>query len=393
MVALHTSSATPLGNLTESLIAASSSFPAEAEGLVPPPDGISLLDIKNEILLSYLQNLVFLLILKIRGVSDPAQQQVEDMNLNAAVIKKLVELRVYTEKGVRPLEGRLKYQIDKVLLAADDAKRHAPPKNSSGSKKVRGAKATDRLDNDESDSEISNSGSDGRRAVAEPSSDKGKIDELSYRPNIAALVQKSEPTATKTSSSRSNNLTNGTYKPPRITPVVMPRSITNSKRDKEIHRRQKSYLLDEYVISELSSAPIAEPSIGSNNTILKRGRGSNSARDHEKQKERSEYEERNLSRLPDESKADRRKARGRGELERKNQYGGEDWSGLGEMGDRVARSVDRRGRSGAGVLERREKRQRENGAVTGAGALGIGDNFEKKRRVMAGRAERKGRKR
>jgi hypothetical protein len=63
------------------------------------------------------------------------------------------------------------------------------------------------------------------------------------------------------------------------------------------------------------------------------------------------------------------------------------------MGDRVARGVWRRkeGGSGAGkrsVLERREKRRRDGGDA-GRARVGIGENFEKRRRILEGRAERK----
>ena len=45
---------------------------------------------------------------------------VADAQLGAEAVKKLAELRVWLEKGVRPCETRLKYQIEKVLRAASD---------------------------------------------------------------------------------------------------------------------------------------------------------------------------------------------------------------------------------------------------------------------------------
>ena len=116
-----------LSKLTESLSSASRSLP-EAESLAPPLDGISLLDTKNELLLSYIQNLVFLIIVKLRN----QKIQIDNFNPNQTsdedVVKNLVSLRVYLERGVRPLESRLKYQIDKLLLAANDAESQAASK-------------------------------------------------------------------------------------------------------------------------------------------------------------------------------------------------------------------------------------------------------------------------
>ena len=110
-------------------------------------------------------------------------------------------------------------------------------------------------------------------------------------------------------------------------------------------------------------------------------------------------------RLPGESKAERRKARARGEggvNGGRDMFGGEDWTGLGGLGDRVVRSV-KRGRDGEdgggrreNVLERRGKRRREREDAPdgpredGRGELGrIGEAFEKRRKVLQDRAERK----
>lgn len=66
---------TLLGNLTSCLTSAASSLPAPRKeapsdvSIEPPQDGISLLDTKSEILLSYLHNLVFLIIFQLRNAS------------------------------------------------------------------------------------------------------------------------------------------------------------------------------------------------------------------------------------------------------------------------------------------------------------------------------------
>jgi U3 small nucleolar ribonucleoprotein protein LCP5 len=55
-----------LATLVSSIQSASEALPTE--DVSPPKEGISLLDVKNELLLSYLQNLVFLILLKLRRV-------------------------------------------------------------------------------------------------------------------------------------------------------------------------------------------------------------------------------------------------------------------------------------------------------------------------------------
>ncbi|KAJ5029510.1 hypothetical protein PSV08DRAFT_257475, partial [Bipolaris maydis] len=54
-----------LATLTTSIQSATEALPND--DIVPPKEGISLLDVKNELLLSYLQNLVFLILLKLRS--------------------------------------------------------------------------------------------------------------------------------------------------------------------------------------------------------------------------------------------------------------------------------------------------------------------------------------
>lgn len=90
------------------------------------------------------------------------------------------------------------------------------------------------------------------------------------------------------------------------------------------------------------------------------------------------------------SKAEKKKEKARRGRESRDMYGGEDWTGLGGLGDRVSRSVA--GGSRGGVLERREKRKRETGDGPRGDGVGIGESFEKRRRVLKGReGKRRGR--
>ncbi len=389
-----------LTTLTESLKSATSSFPAVQPDTLSPPsaDGISLLDTKNDLLLSYLQNLVFLVILKLRHPNGGPIAEGDSGDgggtvvIGDEVVRKLIETRVYLEKGVRPLEGRLRYQIEKVVRAAEvEAERSAAQsknqlngRNEGIANGIKGTEASDASDSD-ADSTSSEDTTASHENGTQP-----KIDDLSYRPNPSALLRKSQPSESVGSPSRSSTTT--AYKPPRITPTSMPTTATDSASRSTLQHR-KSHLLDEYISTELSSAPHAEPSIGSNSTVLNRGRGALSTRERDKERERTEYEERNFSRLPRESKAERRKNRVRdGGNATREKFGGEDWTGLGEVGDRVVRSVGREGRGKGGVLERREKRRRESGNVGdngGGGRVGIGESFDKRRKIMEARAEKK----
>ena len=377
-----------LETLAESLQSALSAIQLSEDVFSPPEDGISLLDVKNEVLLSYLHNLAFLIVFKLRSLKDDGV----DLSLFSLVTKKLVELRVYLENGVRPLEGRLKYQINQVIKASDNFEKRA-----SNSTIVNSTKAiTNGITSDDSASESDNEPNLSKSAAQ--AHDHDTVNQP-HRPTLAATLAaraRSQPTSVHPSST-----TTTAYRPPRITPTSMPTTTSTSTSTKPT-RKPRSHLLDEYISTELSSTPSALPSIGSNATILSRGRGALSSREALKEKERQDYEERNFVRLPGESKAERRKARARGEgAGSRDMFGGEDWTGLGGLGDRVVRSV-KAGRDGGGdgrkesVLERRGKRRREREDAPdgpredGRGDLGrIGEAFEKRRKVLHDRAERK----
>lgn len=402
-----------LPTLTAALESAASAFPDNEDQFLPPTDGISLLDVKNDLLLSYIQNLVFLVLLKLRNIGSSDNDSTQDMTNE--VVRKLVELRVYLERGVRPLESKLKYQIDKVVRAADEADRRATLKSATAaavSKKPTKRRQPRDVNGDVSDdgASVSSFGSDDEdeEEEEEEAADMNGEAEASVGPRPAALLRKTttdkpQPDGfSKSGTGTGSTGATGAYKPPRITPTAMPEPASTRDRDQPA-RKRRSQLLDEYIDEELSTAPRAQPSIGSNNTIVKHGRGAMSSRDREKERERQEYEERNFVRLPGESKAERRKARLRGERNQRDMFGGEDWTGLGGLGDRIHRTVAGRARGeGTNLLERREKRRRDtqdgprgdgsSAAGAAAGGSAIGETFEKRRKIMQQRAEKKARR-
>lgn len=346
-----------LATLTSSIESATQALPEDS--ILPPENSISLLDVKNELFLSYLQNLVFLILLKLRyrSSADGAGKDEDDHSgLQKEVTKKLVELRLYLEKGVRPLENRLKYQIDKIIRSADDATRKA----TQGSEKLNTKRAK----------KSKASGSDSSDAESEQSAQTDEdLDDMSYGPNRAAFVRSKSITEKKAVGSSKD----GIYKPPRITPMAMP--TTQGREDRGSRRAEKSTTLDEFVANELSTAPLAQPSIGS--TIVQGGRHVKSERERKEDAERREYEEANFTRLPKQSKKERAKGRDRA---RQGGWGGEELRGLGAGLDRIERLTQRKGGS-LGSLQKSRKRPTEDGP-RGSG-LQAGDAFEKRRKIVS----------
>lgn len=364
-----------LSSLTDSLTSAVESVP-ESTAILPPKDGISLFDVKNEILLSYLQNLVFLVILKLRHgrhgnlITQSSDDTVEP-SISNEVVKKLVELRVYLEKGVRPLENRLKYQIDKVLRAADDAARDATQNPSGIPKAQTTANGVDATDDPGSESDDE---STGELDTMAPAKTAAEIDDLSYRPNPSALMRPGRPSDARAPAPKSD----GIYRPPRIAPTALP--TTTGREQRAARKPSTSATLDEFVSTELSSAPLAEPSIGS--TIISGGRRSKSQKERTADAERRTYEESNFVRLPKESKKDRAK---NGLGSRNGGYGGEEWRGLGEGVERIER-LTRGTKVGNGILEKSRKRAVED-SPRGSGEV-IGERFEKRRKVRGPRSRK-----
>jgi len=363
-----------MSTLTDSLTSAVHSLP-ENTTILPPQDGISLFDVKNEMLLSYLQNLVFLVILKLRNgvdgnVSTQASDKTVEPSISEEVAKKLVELRVYLEKGVRPLENRLKYQIDKVLRAADDAARDAAQKPNGLTNGQTTSNGVDATHDQDSDSEDESSG----ERDPMPAKPGVEIDDLAYRPNPSALLRPGRPSDSRAPAPKSD----GIYRPPRITPTALP--TTTGREERAARKPSKSATLDEFVSTELSSAPLAEPSIGS--TIISGGRRSKSQQERAADAERRTYEESNFVRLPKESKKERAK---KGNRARDGGYGGEEWRGLGEGVERIER-LTQRTKVGNGVLEKSRKRAVEDGP-RGSGEV-IGERFAKKTRVRGPRSRK-----
>ncbi|KAF8191410.1 hypothetical protein K438DRAFT_1830466 [Mycena galopus ATCC 62051] len=179
-----------MDDMTASLAAARSALTAlhnNAELTTPNPNGISLLALKPQLLLSYMQSLVLLAAHRALGHTlterSPPSRPFSDPQQGARgadagdLVDGLVAGRVVLEK-VRMLEGRMRYQIEKLVRAAQ------APESAPGA------------------------------AVDDP---------LAFRPNPANLLNQdgeaSEVSDNDNDNSRGGGDDDGIYRPPRLAPV------------------------------------------------------------------------------------------------------------------------------------------------------------------------------
>lgn len=368
-----------LASLTQSLSLAQEGT-SKISTIEHPKDGISLLDVKNELLLSYLQNLVFLILVKLRNAKSQGQEDAsgKGTDLDDAVRARLVELRLYLEKGARPLEEKLRFSIDRFLRTAEDAQRREKMKEAKASGKTgsstdESASGSEDEDSEEEDSEAEQ---DGTSRPAAP-----KRGNLSAAPNLGSLMDDVALRPAKRGQDNDDGAPAGVYRPPRRERQVME---TTQTREKATRRPMRSHTMEEFVASELSAAPIAEPSIGT--TIVQGGRRMKTTQERREEQERREYEETNFTRLPQESKKERAKKAKQAGRSGRMQFGGEEWHNLGEGVDRIDRLTKRKeGGAGSGVRAMLEK-SRKRGAETEDGPRGsghqMGERFHKKARLL-----------
>jgi U3 small nucleolar ribonucleoprotein protein LCP5 len=281
-------------------------------------DGISLLNLKSHLLLSYLEHLAYYILLKVRGESIQDEQ-------NQAAVEALIDLRVYLDRGIKPIEQKLKYQMDKVIRAAERADREGGLENLDAAAK----------------------------------------DALAYKPNPGSLVV-DKANGKDAGDAEADDI----YRPPKIASVL-------PAREAQARRRQPNRTLRDFVDSELSAAPVAEPSIGTN--IVSSGRQGNSvlqsANDRSKQAERDRYEEENYTRLPSIGK--QKKGRRSDEI-----YGGEDFRVLDQE------LYDFQGPKES-LLERSRKRGVEDPSMGSGPTAELGLKFKKRKKALRSSGKRR----
>ncbi|KAJ3697861.1 hypothetical protein LUZ61_001566 [Rhynchospora tenuis] len=155
---------------------------------LPTAEGISYLEAKHILLLSYCQSIVYYLLRKAKGLSIEGHP----------LVRNLVEIRLYLEK-IRPIDKKLDYQIQKLTNAAGGGP--APGKILTGDKK-------------------------------EQHESQREEDPLKFRPNPDMLVSKKA----------SEEGAGGVYRPPKFAPTAMDDDDKISKKEKQALRREKALL-------------------------------------------------------------------------------------------------------------------------------------------------------
>ena len=99
--------------------------PSSMPGSLPSySNGVSLLSLKNSILLTYIHDLTLLSLCKLQGRSLESdsldvQAGVPSNSIRKVLVEDLVRNRVILEK-IKPMEVKLRYQIDKLVKKAND---------------------------------------------------------------------------------------------------------------------------------------------------------------------------------------------------------------------------------------------------------------------------------
>jgi U3 small nucleolar ribonucleoprotein protein LCP5 len=307
--------------------------------------GLSLLDLKNEALLSYLHNSVLVLLGKLeRGCNgDVDNKKLEELEQKA--VRNTVTQRVVLEKGVRGLESKVSYQVEKALRAYARSKAEAEEK---------GKKLAEQKDDEEDDDE----------------DDEENGDLLMFKPNPKLLLNNNKPTAAGADKPKSKRhrdsdsedddepkASTEKYQVPKISAVSQQQAHPDAGPNPRANKRQvKNALMEDY-LEATSAAPVAEPSIGS--TILDHGRGGiKSARDRRKEKEIRDYEETNYTRLTSVQKKEQSKKKKGGRHDFSNDsFFGEDW-GFSSKSNVDSATKKRRSGGATSVWDKTKKRRR-----------------------------------
>lgn len=241
-------------------------------------NGISLFALKNDALLSYINNIALIIAGQLkRSLGEDTQSEIDD------AVKRTIEQRVTMEKGIKGLESKISYQVDKALRAYRKSieTTEQPAAEAAGS------------EDDESDDDLT-----------------------SYRPNVQQLQTRNGGSEDEGSEEEGKSKK---YRVPKIA------ATTQFSKDRKSRRRD--FTMEEF-IEDTQDAPVAEPSIGT--TIQDHGRGGMSTeKDRRKAREVQTYEEDNFTRIQNvSSKQARRDARQRQRDAMSKSFFGEDWGFL-----------------------------------------------------------------
>lgn len=266
-------------------------------------ENMSLLSLKNEALLSYVNNIVLIMLAHLERISEDADESSVE-SLKRRAVERTVEQRTCLEKGVKPLERKLTYQLDKMVRSFHKMEEDNAKMESKINKQVEEGEA-----DSESEEEKPENGD------AEDSEEEDD-DALAYKPDAAALaLLAKKPRRPEAKGAREEK-----YRPPKISAAAPPTAQFDDKATRQKSNR-KLHSMEEF-LQENSDMPQAESSIGA--TILGHGRGGvKTSRDRQKEREIQRYEETNFTRLP--STANKKSFKQK-MAERANTFAGEDWS-------------------------------------------------------------------
>lgn len=304
---------TSLDQTKASVQAAETTFVTEKDLLVPQMvqdllakstgllEAMSLLSLKGNSMLAYVNNLVLVVLAHLERLL--SEEEAEKCKEKAVL--GTVSQRVTMEKGIKPLEKKLAYQLDKMVRSFH----RMEEENAKMEEKVseRAEQKGDESSEEESEEE-------------EEEDSEEEDDMLAYKPDAAALAKMSKFKTGKDGKPRDSEETNGKYKPPKISALAPPSAKFDDRAGpKQSNRKLQS--MEEY-LAEASDLPQAESSIGA--TIVDHGRGGvKTSKDKKREVEIQRYEESNFTRLP--STATKKTFKQK-MAERANTFAGEDWS-------------------------------------------------------------------
>lgn len=292
-------------------------------------EGMSLISLKSNSLLSYVNNLTLVILSHLTRMEQEGTEEKKEI-----AVKGSIEQRVTLEKGIKPLEKKLLYQLDKMVRSF-----HRMEEESSKLEQKVTEEAESKITNGENSEDDSDSESDS----------EDDEDALSYRPDAAALAKMAPSTKKKQATASTEEESKEKYKPPKISAVAPPSANFDDRAGPKQHNR-KLQSMEEY-LAEASDLPQAENSIGS--TIVDKGRGGvKTSRERQKEKEIQRYEESNFTRLPNTATKKTFKQK---MAERVNNFAGEDWSMFNS--NRDLKDGTSRKRKAASAWDRAKKRQ------------------------------------
>ncbi|KAJ2742964.1 hypothetical protein GGI20_004097 [Coemansia sp. BCRC 34301] len=233
------------------------------DGELATGNGISFLEVKHHTMLSYITNLTYLSLLKLHG------RQIE----GHSVVSHLIEDRTVLEK-MKPLEQRLKYQIDKLMRSAIVSSDATPV--------ARPTMAT--TDDPEAASVVD----DSAKLAAAMLSDDTLANPSAFKPNpgsLAADVREEDELA----------IEEGLYRAPKQMPVhYEEEGNTVAKRERAeqrmMDRAARSRLVRD-LMTEYDDRPEMSSASGNPSTVIRDSRMERIAED------RTRYEEDNFTRL------------------------------------------------------------------------------------------------